>query len=660
MRLFIAEKPSLAKAIAQALPQPIRKKGQALLCGDNDVVVWCVGHIMELVSPDAYDPKFKNWNLSDLPIIPDVWKLKVSNPDLFKTIKSYVKNPELKLIVNAGDPDREGQLLIDEVIRHIGTSVPIQRILVNDLNLSAVQKALDNIKDNSAFKGLSDAALARSRADWLYGLNMTRLYTLLGRNGGYTDVLSVGRVQTPLLGLVVRRDLDIKNFKSKPFFLVSATIKTANGSFSSTWKPGENAEQYLDVEGRLINPVFASEIEKKINLKKGVIKSLEIKDKSELPPLCFALKDIQILASKKLDLSPDKTLEIIQSLYEKHKIITYPRSDCPYLPVGHLSDVGHVFLAIEKHAPGLSGEIEGSDKSLKSKVWNDEKITAHHGIIPTTNNSKCSLSGVEKSIYNLIALRYILQFYPAFEYQKTSILVHVEEEIFSANGRVIKKNGWKGLEKQDENQSSDVLLPLVQENEQVQVSNSSTVTKNTTAPKPFNDGSLLAAMSGISKYVSDPQVKKLLKDTDGLGTPATQASIIKTLFDRNFLDKKGKNIVSTEVARTLIAILPKDSTVPDMTAFWELAIGNIEAGNISLDSFIGGVSTQLISLVKHGTNLKKLTIAGVSAYNCPNCEGVLIRRKGKKGFFWGCSEFKNGCKLSCSDKKGKPDLKKAK
>ena len=661
MRLFIAEKPSLAKAIAEGLPQPHKRDGDCIRCGDNDVVAWCVGHIMELVPPEEYDPIYKNWELGTLPIIPEAWQLQVSNDKLYNNIEKLIKQADI--IVNAGDPDREGQLLVDEVIESVGTNAPIKRVLINDLNLAPVKKAISSLTDNSKYKGLSDSALARSRADWLYGINMTRLYTVLGKAGGYASVLSVGRVQTPLLGLIVRRDLEIENFKPKPYYTITTLINAEKGQFKATWKAGEQSENYLDDDGRLISKEHAQAIEKALTNQPGLMNDVDVKKKKTNPPLVFALKDIQMLASTKLDLSPDKTLEVVQSLYETHKIVTYPRSDCSYLPEGHTEDIPDVLAAITNHIPELSSVIDDGDTSLRSPVWNDKKVTAHHGIIPTPKTGNVNLSYIEKAVYELIAFRYLLQFYPVHEYQQTKLTLEVNNEILTASGRTILKNGWKGVDKNSSDdkkkneEDENLSLPVVKKGDAINVHSVTVSDKKTTPPKPFTDATLLAAMSGIARFVSNEKVKQLLKESDGIGTPATQGNIIKTLFDRNFITKKGKSILSTQVARTLIKILPQVSTIPDMTAYWEASMNKIEANEVQLDSFLNGVESSLTNLVKQGKELGKLTIPGYKVHSCPSCKtGTLNRIPGQEGYFWGCSNHPE-CKQTYQDAKGQPLFK---
>jgi DNA topoisomerase III len=656
MRLFIAEKPSLAKAIADVLPKPHKRGDNCIFCGNDDVVAWCVGHIMEQVPPEEYDQAYKNWALESLPILPVNWKLQVTNKPLYNSIEKLIKKSDV--IVNAGDPDREGQLLVDEVIQSVGSQAPIKRILVNDNNPGPVKKALDNLTNNALYKGLSDSALARSRADWLYGMNMSRLYTLLGKKGGYTDVLSVGRVQTPLLGLIVRRDLDIENFKAKIYFTISTVIKSDTGQFEANWKASDKSDNFLDEEKRLINKEHAESIKQLLTDQSGEIAEVEVKNKKLNPPLAYALKDIQMAASKALDLSPNKTLEVVQSLYETHKIVTYPRSDCSHLPEDHLNDIEQVIAAIKSNSDSFINTIKDVDMSLRSPVWNDKKITAHHGIIPTSKTGNSGLSEMEKSVYDLIAFRYLLQFYPVHEFQQTKLTVKVNNEILTTSGKTIIHNGWKVVGTNTDDKEDKNVLPIVKKGEVIQVISANIAEKKTTPPKHFTEASLVEAMSGIARFVQNEKVKQLLKENEGIGTPATQANIIETLFERNYVIKKGKNVLSTQVGKTLIKILPESATIPDMTAFWESSMNKIEDNTIKLESFIKGVENSLGSLINQGKSLKKLTIPGVKIHNCPTCkDGVLNRVKGPENFFWGCVNYPD-CKASFPDLKGQPVLKK--
>ena len=316
MRLFIAEKPSLARSIAAVLPKP-QENNKLYIKAGNDIVAWAAGHLLEQAMPESYDEKYKHWNVDDLPIFPEVWKLlvKKESKDLFDNLKKLLKQADI--VVNAGDCDREGQLLIDEILDFCGYKGEILRILISDTNPEAVKKALDNLKPDSDFYGDRDAALARSRADWLHGMNLTRLYTKMAERNGYNGgPLRIGRVKTPVTALVVRRDEAIETFIPKPFWILKAEISVANGSFKATWKPKEE-QQGLDEEKHLVDKSVAETLVSQLTGKSATIIKYESKKQSSKPPVGFSLPKLQMIASKKFDLSPAKTLEICQNLYEQ-------------------------------------------------------------------------------------------------------------------------------------------------------------------------------------------------------------------------------------------------------------------------------------------------------------------------------------------------------
>ena len=688
MRVFIAEKPSLARAIAAVLPGPQVRHKTHIVSGQATVVVWCAGHVLEQCMPEDYDPAHKQWRLDALPIVPDHWRNKVSSrtKDLYQTIEHFAR--QATEIVHAGDPDREGQLLVDEVLTQIGIDVSVRRLLIADLNPAAVKRALDKLDNNIDYAGLRDAALGRSRADWLYGLNLTRLYTLQGQSGGHSGVLSVGRVQTPVLGLVVRRDLDIEQFVSKPFYTLNAQLEAAQGSFVGHWIPGKEAEAHQDDDGRVVNRAYVAALATQLSGASGPIVSLKQHHKKDAPPLPFSLPELQKIAAKGRGLSPKKTLEIVQRLYEQYQVLTYPRSDCRYLPVEHWDEAGAVRDAIAQslgtgHA--LQPLADRVDLKHRGKCWNDQKITAHHAIIPTQKGVPLEpLTAHERWVYEVVAHRYLLQFCVDREYDQTDVLVDLVgtagSECFKARGRVETEAGWrvwadvlrspnKDSRTDDREEAKDettVSLPVLTEGETLQCLACHWVEKKTTPPKRFSEASLLDAMTGIARFVQDPAIKHTLKETDGLGTPATQATIMETLFQRGFLEKRKKQVFSTPLGRDLINLLPAPVTLPDMTARWEQQLARIANGELMLDTFLTDVVAYTRQLVVQGNALGALTLAGSpskepvvnkdSEYPCPGdrCEGRLRRIKGKNGFFWGCTEYQQGCRETRPDSRGKP------
>ncbi|MGL4035484.1 DNA topoisomerase III [Kosakonia cowanii] len=592
MRLFIAEKPSLARAIADVLPKPHRKGDGYIECGNGQVVTWCIGHLLEQAQPDVYDSRYARWNLADLPIVPEKWQLQ-PRPSVLKQI-NVIKRllADADEVVHAGDPDREGQLLVDEVIDYLQLPAEkrqhVQRCLINDLNPQAVERAIGRLRANSEFIPLCVSALARARADWLYGINMTRAYTLLGRNAGYQGVLSVGRVQTPVLGLVVRRDEEIENFVSKDFFEVKAHIVTPAGErFTALWQPSDACEPYQDEEGRLLHRALAEHVVNRISGQPAMVTAYNDKRESELAPLPFSLSSLQIEAAKRFGLSAQNVLDICQKLYETHKLITYPRSDSRYLPEEHFAGRHAVLNAIGVHAADLLPQpVVNPD--TRNRCWDDKKVDAHHAIIPTARSSKVSLSDNETKVYNLIARQYLMQFCPDAVFRKCQIDLDIANGKFIAKARFLAEAGWRtllGAKERDEDDDGTP-LPVVAKGDELLCEKGEVVARQTQPPRHFTDATLLSAMTGIARFVQDKDLKKILRATDGLGTEATRAGIIELLFKRGFLVKKGRYIHSSDAGRALIHSLPEMAARPDMTAHWESVLTQISEKECRYQDFM--------------------------------------------------------------------------
>ncbi|MFC1171337.1 DNA topoisomerase III [Pasteurella multocida] len=619
MRLFIAEKPSLARAIADVLPKPHQRGDGFIKCGADDYVTWCVGHLLEQAEPDAYDPKFKQWRLEHLPIIPEKWQL-IPRKDVHKQLKIVEKLiHQADILINAGDPDREGQLLVDEVFSYANLSVDklnqIQRCLISDLNPSAVEKAVNKLQSNRNFIPLATSALARARADWLYGINMTRAYTLRGRQAGYQGVLSVGRVQTPVLGLIVRRDLEIENFKAKDFFEVFAHIQAETPEkisalsaqekadipqFKALWQPSKACEDYQDEDGRVLSLGLAENVVKRITQQPAEVVEYVDKREHESAPLPYSLSALQIDAAKRYGLSAQEVLDICQRLYETHRLITYPRSDCRYLPEEHFAERTKVFQAISRHISDYQPLPDMLNPEQKNRCWNDKKVEAHHAIIPTAKNTPVNLNQREWQIYHLIARQYLIQFCPDAEYRKSKITLNIAGGTFIAQARNLQVAGWKQLlGKEDSDEQQEPLLPVVKKGQILFCEKGEIVSKKTQPPKPFTDATLLSAMTGIARFVQDKELKKILRETDGLGTEATRSGIIELLFKRGFLYKKGRNIHSTETGRILIQALPDVATQPDMTAHWESQLTSISQKEMSYQQFMSTLTNFLPELMRY-------------------------------------------------------------
>lgn len=619
MRLFIAEKPSLGRAIADVLPKPHRKGDGYIECGNGQVVTWCIGHLLEQAQPDVYDSRYARWNLADLPIVPEKWRLQ-PRPSVTKQI-NVIKRllSEATEVVHAGDPDREGQLLVDEVLDYLELSPQkrqqVQRCLINDLNPQAVERAISRLRANSEFIPLCVSALARARADWLYGINMTRAYTLLGRNAGYQGVLSVGRVQTPVLGLVVRRDEEIENFVAKDFFEVKAHIVTPAGErFTALWQPSEACEPYQDEEGRLLHRPLAEHVVARISGQPANVTAYNDKRESEPAPLPFSLSALQIEAAKRYGLSAQNVLDICQKLYETHKLITYPRSDCRYLPEEHYAGRHAVMNAIGAHAPDLLPQpVVNAD--LRNRCWDDKKVDAHHAIIPTARSLKVNLSEGEANVYTLIARQYLMQFCPDALFRKCQIDLDIANGKFIAKARFLAEAGWRTLlgakERDEENDGTP--LPVVAKGDELLCEKGEVVERQTQPPRHFTDATLLSAMTGIARFVQDKELKKILRATDGLGTEATRAGIIELLFKRGFLNKKGRYILSTDAGRALIHSLPEMAARPDMTAHWESVLTQISEKQCRYQDFMQPLVGTLHELIHQARNTPVQRFRGITA-----------------------------------------------
>lgn len=615
MIVYIAEKPSVGRAVAGVLPKPHRAGDGFITVANGDVVTWCIGHLLEQAEPDAYDPEYKKWRKEHLPIVPKQWQhqVKPATRKQLNVVKKLIKQADV--LVNMGDPDRVGQILVDEVINYSGVSkekrLAAQRCLISDMNPAAIKRSLNDLRRNSDFIPLATSALARARADWLYGINMTRLCTLQGQASGYQGVLSVGRVQTPILGLVVHRDLEIENFVSKPFYEVFIELTTAqNQTYMAKWQPSAACAPYMDEDDRVLLKKLAETVLNKVLNQPGTVLAVSESIKKQAAPLPYNLSTLQIDASKRFNFNAQKTLDICQKLYETHKLITYPRSDCRYLPKGHYNDKDSVTQAIAQTSSALVKAVQQADLSLQSKAWNDSKVSAHHAIIPTSRALAASrLSADEQKIYELVARQYLMQFYPPFTYQEKQIDTEVAGGLFISRQKEVLSQGWKALlparqSQEHEQDFSAAKLPNLAQGDHVQCTAARLDDKQTSPPKHFTDASLLSAMTGIARYVSDPEIKKVLRDTDGLGTEATRAGIIELLFKRGFLSKQGKEIRATAVGRRLVLALPEIMVRPDMTAHWESQLEAIAQKHISYNQFMAPMLDGLHKLIEQVSQIR--------------------------------------------------------
>jgi DNA topoisomerase-3 len=646
--LLIAEKPSVGKDLATYLG--IVSKGKGFFTCKGDIVcTWCIGHILEQADPDRYDPRFKRWRAEDLPIIPEKWILEPipRSREQLRIIEGLLKNADK--VINAGDPEREGQLIIDEVLDYLGYTGPAERLWISALDVRTIKKGFASLRDNTEFKNIKDAAICRSNADWLVGINVTRGLTLAA--GQSNTVLSAGRVQTPTLSLVVDRDREIEQFTKKPYWVLRATVDHTEGQFIATWEPDELAPG-LDPEGRLVNEKIADQICEKVSGQDGKVVKKKDQLKVKKPPLPFLLSDLQKKAEDKFGYSPKETLDLGQGLYEKHKVLTYMRTECRYLPNEMFEDAPSIIQTLR--AQNIEG-AHGADITIQSPAWDTKKqgAEAHHGIIPTEVMPK-HLSEDEWNIYLLVARRFLKQFYPDYQYFSSNIVVKAQNERWKGSGITIKDQGWMVLNDQ---QTKEKFLPNVTKGDPIRIDKVDKEQKFTKPPSRFTEASLQVAMTEVHKYVEDPVIKARLKENSGIGTSATRTNIIGELQNRNYLEKQGKVLISTPMGRELIDKIHPSLKNPGMTAIWEDALDRICEGELGREAFIEELTKRMLNMVRYALATRFSEEVMGKVYRCPTCGGYLSRleSKNKKGkYFWICS---SGDEKSCplrSDFNGAP------
>lgn len=669
--LFLCEKPSQARDIGRVMGVTSRRDGY--LEGGGKRVTWCIGHLLEMAKPDAYRPEWKAWHFGNLPMLPDRWKLGVraSVGKQFKIVKRLLK--ETQEVVIATDSDREGETIGRELLEQCGYRGSVSRLWLSALDDASIRKALNTILPGQKTEPLYRAGLGRARADWLVGMNLTRAYTILGRKGGYDGVLTVGRVQTPTLKLVVDRDRLIENFKPLPFFEVLILFQVQAGQFQAQWIPGKTI---ANEDGLCLKKKSAEEVLRKVQGQSGIVLEAETKRMKEAPPLPLELSTLQQLTSQRWGMAATKTLKLAQALYETHKAITYPRTDCRFLPTSQFREAPQILKALSESDPSFAVLVREADTRIRSKAWNDKKITAHHAIIPTAAMVDVArMSPDEQHLHDLIRRHYLVQFFPAFEYDRTIVEVEVQKELFRASGNVETVPGWKLVLRigKEETPGKKNPLPVVKKGEPAQVLQANLEEKQTKPPQRFTEGTLIQAMKSIGQSVEDPRFKKILRETSGIGTEATRASIIENLLKRTLLAKEGKkNLISTAPGRALVDILPKSVTNPATTAIWEQALEDIAMGTRTLEAFQEKAEiwvTRLIGAAKIEANTPTHSFSAWHTHTpktesqtssspttgtlCPQCGQVMRRRKSGRSWFWGCSAYPS-CQATLPDQKGRP------
>lgn len=668
MRVFVAEKPSVARAIASAIGVKQQKDGY-IECKDGSIVTNCFGHLLERAEPDYYLPdsvpvnpktKRKIWRREDLPIIPEKFKKHISSgkSKQVKIIKSLVA--AASEVVNAGDPDREGQLLVDEVLEYVGYKGKVTRYWQSAMDSVSVKRALNAIVPNEEYYSWGLAAEARGIADWLVGMNYSRQLTIKNHS-----LISVGRVQTPVLRIVVDRDQAIANFKPKDFFNLECTFKNSNYSYKGKL---QIPEDLLDPEGQLTDRNKLNAICTEIQGKTGTVTKANKELKKTQPKLLYTLADLQVDCSRLYGMSAKKTLDIAQELYETHKMTTYPRSSCEYLPKAQIKDVSVILNYLKDGLSEYTKYVAMATNIEGNRVFNDEKVNeaAHTGLAPTpspvTQAKISALSDDCKKVYFLIVKRYICCFMPPYMYNELTVETRVNSYLFKTTLKSAVQAGFKVFDSQNDKEDETIKeLPKITLNDVVKLTEQNVVSGKTTPPKYFTEGTLIQAMRNIAKYIDNAAEKKLLKETDGLGTEATRAEIIERLKAHNFIEvsKTGKTkgkIISTEEGRNALKVIPQKLQSAVLTAHDEEKLRMIQESKLSLSEFVVTKEKELRQTMSEiDKDTTTINNGNDDGYKCPKCGAKLYRNESKysKGtYYWHCSN--HDCGIFLDDMNGKP------
>jgi DNA topoisomerase III len=634
MKLCIAEKPSVAKEIALIVGAKERKDGY--FEGNGYWVSWTFGHLCTLKEPHDYTSIWKLWNLATLPMIPSRFSIKVMEDQgvqkQFRTIESLVQKCDE--VINCGDAGQEGELIQQWVLLKANNKKPVKRLWISSLTEEAIKEGFKNLKDGKEFTNLYAAGSTRAIGDWLLGMNATRLYTL--KYGQDRQVLSIGRVQTPTLAMIVQRQAQIENFKSEKYWELKTSYREVLFNASI---------------GRINSHEKASEMLESIQTKEFEVKSYEQKGGKEQPPRLYDLTSIQVDANNKYGLSADRTLKLVQGLYEK-KLVTYPRVDTTFLSEDIYPKVPNILKRLTYFSK-LTEPLLGKQIRKSKKVFNDKKVTDHHAIIPT-GEIPSAVSSEEQQVYNLIAKRFISVFYPDCTVSNTTVIGNIEDIEFKATGKQIITPGWRVVymtDKKDENsRAEESLMPSFEQGEKGP-HNPEIQEKDTRPPKYYTEATLLRAMETAGKNVDDDELREAMKE-NGIGRPSTRANIIETLFRRRYVEKKKKNLHATITGVELINTIKSDLLKsPELTGQWEHKLRQIERGEYGVDQFkkeLIEMVVQITNNVKTAENKVFATIdekknkpsKKIDPYVCPKCKsGKLL--KGKTAF--GCSDYKAGC-----------------
>lgn len=634
MKVCIAEKPSVAREIAQVIGANQKKNG--FFEGNGYQVTWTFGHFCTLYAPEDYFPHWKRWDLNTLPMLPEKFETRVMDDEGVKKQMKVIQDlcHSAQEVINCGDAGQEGELIQRWVLKAANYQGPVQRLWISSLTKEAIEQGFKELKPAEQFDLLYHAGSSRAIGDWLLGMNATRLFTL--KFGGNKQVLSIGRVQTPTLAMLVQRYEEIQNFTSTPYWEIQTLYRDTPFRYT---------------EGRFEDQTEGEKVMDKIKGKDLHIVSTEGKDGKEYAPKLFDLTGLQVYSNTHFNLSAENTLKTVQSLYEK-KVVTYPRVDTTFLPNDMYPKVPKILQGLHDYQ-SLTEPILGKKIRKSTKVFNDKKVTDHHAIIPTGENGH--LNAVEQQVYDIIVRRFIAVFYPDCKVAKTEVKAECEEIPFVAKGKEIIDAGWRVVfeSQQDENkkEEDDGLLPTFEEGEKGP-HEPDFVEKWTKAPAQYTEASLLRAMETAGKQVDDDELRDLMKE-NGIGRPSTRANIIETLFKRKYAERNKKQVLPTPLGIQLIHTIQNDLLKSaELTGQWEKKLKEIESGEFPASHFIHHMKEMVKNLVVEvrmeadkplqnpENEIKKVQTDGLIGSPCPKCKkGQLI--KGKTSF--GCSAFQSGC-----------------
>lgn len=642
--VVIAEKPSVARDIARVLK--CDKKGNGYLEGSKYIVTWALGHLVTLADPESYDVKYKKWNLEDLPMLPERLKLTVikQTGKQFNAVKSQLLRKDVNEIIVATDAGREGELVARWIIDKVRINKPIKRLWISSVTDKAIKDGFANLKPGKAYDNLYASAVARSEADWYIGLNATRALTTR-----FNAQLNCGRVQTPTVAMIANREDEIKNFKAQTYYGIEA--QTTN-QLKLTWQDANG-------NSRSFNKEKIDGIVKGLDKHNATVLEIDKKQKKSFSPGLYDLTELQRDANKKFGYSAKETLNIMQKLYEQHKVLTYPRTDSRYISSDIVGTLPERLKAcgVGEYRPLAHKVLQKPIKANKSFV-DDSKVSDHHAIIPTEGYVNFSaFTDKERKIYDLVVKRFLAVLFPAFEYEQLTLRTKVGNETFIARGKTILHAGWKEVYEnrfEDDDVTDDVkeqLLPRIEKGDTLTVKLIMQTSGQTKAPARFNEATLLSAMENPTKYM-DTQNKQLadtLKSTGGLGTVATRADIIDKLFNSFLIEKRGKDIHITSKGRQLLDLVPEELKSPTLTGDWEQKLEAIAKGKLKKEVFISEMKNytkEIVSEIKSSD--KKYKHDNISTKSCPDCGKPMLEVNGKKGKMLVCQDRECGHRKNVS------------